>query len=357
MIRVPRRERTRVGRSRPSTPVQTYRPQQVTRYQTTVERASEVPMTLQANPTPERPRSQFPKGKDSLSEIAKALTDPTFVAEKRAEAIAPLKVVESQGEVFDLADMEKKIKLIEGIPGYADDTELAVQLFKLKEQLAIRKAAGGEKLTSKFNTAPNRAKLAELKTKSDKTQKLEAQSNLDANKNSVQTIMGNFIEDRDQNLREAREQASRYAEIDELNREILSSIRFQDYKEELHDHLKGRGVYRAADQKRDSVKIAQYLTKPIKGIVPKKVEKFHADIALDGDIGALAQAAPVITGKLTKLATVSDSKVQSFSKQQVGDLFTSLSKELNGSKIPPQLVPIAVNLFIRAQKKWAPAYI
>jgi hypothetical protein len=314
-------------------------------------------MTLQANPTPERPRSQFPRGKDSLSEIAKALTDPSYASEKRAEAIAPLKVEESQGDVFDLADMEKKIKLIEGIPGHEDDTELAVQLFKLKEQLAIRKAAGGEKLPAKYASAPNKAKLAELKTKSDKTQKLEAESSLEANKKGVQRVMANYMEGREQKQREAREQSSRNAQIDEINREILSSIRFTDYKELLHDHLKGRGVYRAADKSRDSVKIAQYLAKPTPGIVPQKVERFHQDIASDGDIEALALAAPIVTSKLTKLATVSDSKVRSFTKQQVGDLFTAMAKDLNGAKIPPDLVPLAYNLFIRAQKKWAPAYI
>lgn len=362
MIRVPRRERTRVGRSRPSTPMQTYRPQQVTRYQTTVERASEVPMTLQANPTPERPRSQFPKGKDSLSEIAKALTDPTYAAEKRAEAIAPLKVVESQGEVFDLDDMEKKIKLIEGIPGHADDTELALQLFKLKEQLAIRKAAGGEKLPTKFNTAPIRKMVRELSSKSDKTIDLEVQSNIDARKRQIDGVFQKMKEKQAENAMEADIAQSKADKQEEYRRELVSQIFFKDYDPRLYNHLDGPAAYAKADPSARNRAFAAYFLKPTQDAanklsISKPVMDLYDHLESKGDIDELTRTDPRLIGKMVRLATTNASKVGKLTMQETGDMFKSLQKQINGANIPDHLLPLAYELFMNAQNKWARNFV
>ena len=340
-----------------------FRPSQVTRYQTAVERAAEVPMTLEANPTPDRPMGQFPRGRDSLQEIAKVLTDPTYAAEKRAEAIPKL---EPMGDVFDEADVKQKIKTIENLPGYSTDRDLKAQVDKIKNELAIRDAAAtGATLTGGRDTGANRAKLAELTTKTPKAIKLEADSDAAAQANKAKVAADQAAQAAAAVQAAADDKAAQDA-VDLTNMQVdATDVRFHSYDSTAHDAANGPAVFNDP-----AISIAAYTPNDIAdwlatGTWGKSndtqapsglVAALQAELKKEGDLPSFAAAQPDLVGRLARLASIRLGDTSGFNSKQVGDMFKHFSERIATEVTDPAHLVIAAALFKQAQNKWGKRY-
>lgn len=352
MIRVPRRELQRAGPSRKSTPVLQFRPRQITRYQTAAERVSEIPMTLEANPTPDRPMGQFPRGRDSLQEIAKALTDPTYAAEKKAEAIPR---IDAGGDVFDEADMKSKIKTIENLPGYSTDEALKSQVTDLKKELAIRDVATSKKA---MGLKPGEILQAEsLSKKSEKAKKLEKESN----EASMQKALDVANEQLAKATADAQAAADAKAAKDAIDlenaRNEASEVDLPNYRADAHDAGEGLIVYNSdlIGKPHKSEDIAKFMRGDPYPRATYEMKKIKTDIGPYGDLDEFATYHEDLVGQLTRVASVQSNRVKAYTTKQIGDMFKYFADRIK-TEVPDEHLPIAKALFDSATTRWKKQY-